>query len=456
MGLSYLETLLVRDVLVVKMSYRSDTLKEAIVNKLKDYDAYIDNELPDYILVMLANKKTVSQISQDLELFLGDNTSRFSKWLKEVLEKPDLLSPAATGQKRSIDAALETKGEPASDDKPPPKRKIIVRSRKEEDKETNRSSTYKRLEIVHETTTHETTHCSSKQTDSAASSDKEEEDDEPITTSLASVIKKPDRKPQSSGRILMKAISAIQGSNSGGGYKRSSRKASKLEPDSPVAEQATEEKKDVANLLPEDLRKRLGKRNSQEAAAKSDEAAETATDDMAQTERVIVRPKFVITMNEVDDKYKSEQTQEAATEAIEPAETNSITGGKVPERCRYWPNCKNGDICPYHHPSIPCKLFPKCKFGDKCRFVHPICKFNAQCLKPRCPFLHTAPRRKQSMGPEVVALPSSVMMPPSYSWNPKGAHHKSNQYVWSSTTHVSERKFVTAAKTTPMPVSANI
>jgi len=431
------------------MAYRSDTLKEAIVNKLKDYDAYIDNELPDYILVMLANKKTVSQISQDLELFLGDNTSRFSKWLKEVLEKPELLSP--TGQKRGIDA-LETENIPASETKPPQKRKIIVRSRKEGDKETNRSSTYQRLEIVRETTTHETTHRSSKQSDLAVSSDKEEEeDDEPVTTTLASVIKKPDRKPQPSGRILMKAISAIQGSNSGG---RPNRKAIKPRTDSSSIEQASEEKKDIIDLLPGDLRKRLGKRNSQESVVtKSDETADVV-DDTAQTERVVVRPKFVVTMNE---KYKSELPQEElpTIKADEPTESGSLTGGKIPERCRYWPNCKNGDICPYHHPSIPCKVFPKCKFGDKCRFVHPICKFNAQCLKPGCPFLHTAPRRKQAMGPEMVTLPPTSMMP-SYSWNPKGTQHKSNQYVWSSKAHVSERKFVTTEKTTHMPVPANI
>ena len=30
-------------------------------------------------------------------------------------------------------------------------------------------------------------------------------------------------------------------------------------------------------------------------------------------------------------------------------------GGGLPERCRFWPNCKNGDSCPYHHPSAHCK-----------------------------------------------------------------------------------------------------
>jgi len=28
---------------------------------------------------------------------------------------------------------------------------------------------------------------------------------------------------------------------------------------------------------------------------------------------------------------------------------------KVPERCRFWPVCKSGDECPYHHPTTQCK-----------------------------------------------------------------------------------------------------
>ena len=28
---------------------------------------------------------------------------------------------------------------------------------------------------------------------------------------------------------------------------------------------------------------------------------------------------------------------------------------KLLERCKYWPACKNGDECAYHHPVSPCK-----------------------------------------------------------------------------------------------------
>nr|XP_020667077.1 zinc finger CCCH domain-containing protein 14 isoform X3 [Pogona vitticeps] len=65
---------------------------------------------------------------------------------------------------------------------------------------------------------------------------------------------------------------------------------------------------------------------------------------------------------------------------------------KVPERCKYWPACKNGDECAFHHPTLPCKIFPNCKFADKCLFIHPNCKYDAKCTKPDCPYTHASRR----------------------------------------------------------------
>lgn len=65
---------------------------------------------------------------------------------------------------------------------------------------------------------------------------------------------------------------------------------------------------------------------------------------------------------------------------------------KVMERCKFWPACKSGDECPYHHPTTQCNTFPNCKFGDKCLFIHPNCKYDARCSKPDCPFTHVSRR----------------------------------------------------------------
>ncbi|XP_005666426.1 zinc finger CCCH domain-containing protein 14 isoform X1 [Sus scrofa] len=83
---------------------------------------------------------------------------------------------------------------------------------------------------------------------------------------------------------------------------------------------------------------------------------------------------------------------------------------KLLERCKYWPACKNGDECAYHHPISPCKAFPNCKFAEKCLFVHPNCKYDAKCTKPDCPFTHMS-RRIPVLPPKPVTTPA----PPSSS-----------------------------------------
>ncbi|XP_078304054.1 zinc finger CCCH domain-containing protein 14 isoform X2 [Panthera onca] len=81
---------------------------------------------------------------------------------------------------------------------------------------------------------------------------------------------------------------------------------------------------------------------------------------------------------------------------------------KLLERCKYWPACKNGDECAYHHPVSPCKAFPNCKFAEKCLFVHPNCKYDAKCTKPDCPFTHMSRRI-----PVLPLKPVTTPAPPS-------------------------------------------
>ncbi|XP_036590512.1 zinc finger CCCH domain-containing protein 14 isoform X2 [Trichosurus vulpecula] len=78
---------------------------------------------------------------------------------------------------------------------------------------------------------------------------------------------------------------------------------------------------------------------------------------------------------------------------------------KLPERCKYWPACKNGDECAYHHPTSSCKAFPNCKFAEKCLFIHPNCKYDAKCTKPDCPYTH-ASRRIPVLPPKPAPAPT--------------------------------------------------
>lgn len=58
------------------------------------------------------------------------------------------------------------------------------------------------------------------------------------------------------------------------------------------------------------------------------------------------------------------------------------------KRCRYWPDCRNEDVCPWHHPTKICANFPNCWFGDKCLYIHPKCRFGLNCTKLNCQFSH--------------------------------------------------------------------
>ncbi|XP_052105852.1 zinc finger CCCH domain-containing protein 14-like isoform X1 [Mytilus californianus] len=70
----------------------SKKIRSAIKAKLVELGAYVDDELPDYIMVMVANKKTQNQMTEDLSLFLGLNTEKFTSWLHGLLVKLQTLS----------------------------------------------------------------------------------------------------------------------------------------------------------------------------------------------------------------------------------------------------------------------------------------------------------------------------------------------------------------------------
>ncbi|XP_020287077.1 zinc finger CCCH domain-containing protein 14 [Pseudomyrmex gracilis] len=77
----------------------TNQLRSAIRAKLKELKVRYDEELPDYILVMVANKKTRQQMHDDLNLFLEDCTTEFVEWLHDqVLKK---LQKVTVAKKKS-------------------------------------------------------------------------------------------------------------------------------------------------------------------------------------------------------------------------------------------------------------------------------------------------------------------------------------------------------------------
>ena len=66
----------------------------------KELGAYVDDELPDYIMVLVANKKTQDQMKEDLQLFLNNHADVFTAWLQDILNKLKQVTKAPkTGTK---------------------------------------------------------------------------------------------------------------------------------------------------------------------------------------------------------------------------------------------------------------------------------------------------------------------------------------------------------------------
>ncbi|XP_063726542.1 zinc finger CCCH domain-containing protein 14-like [Symsagittifera roscoffensis] len=75
-------------------------IKKAIKAKLQEMQCYVDDELPDYIMVMIANKKSTDQMAEDLKIFLSEGSVSFCKWLGEVLERLDKVGKDAPEEKK--------------------------------------------------------------------------------------------------------------------------------------------------------------------------------------------------------------------------------------------------------------------------------------------------------------------------------------------------------------------
>ena len=66
----------------------SSIVRQSITTKLHELNADIDDEVPDYILLMIGNKRTRSQIRSELGLFMSDDdTEHFCVWLFKILDK---------------------------------------------------------------------------------------------------------------------------------------------------------------------------------------------------------------------------------------------------------------------------------------------------------------------------------------------------------------------------------
>merc|ERR1712080_304573 len=93
----------------------SQNVKKTIKKQLQTLGCYIDDELPEYIMMMIANKRTQTQMVEDLVLFLNDEAEKFVSWLvivlgriQKAMELPD-IDAIIEGAEESEDLKKKTK-----------------------------------------------------------------------------------------------------------------------------------------------------------------------------------------------------------------------------------------------------------------------------------------------------------------------------------------------------------
>uniref|UniRef100_A0A8I6AN22 Zinc finger CCCH domain-containing protein 14 n=1 Tax=Rattus norvegicus TaxID=10116 RepID=A0A8I6AN22_RAT len=510
----------------------SRKIRSAIKGKLQELGAYVDEELPDYIMVMVANKKSQDQMTEDLSLFLGNNTIRFTVWLHGVLDKlrsvttepsslkspdtsifdsnvPSNKSSFSRGDERRHEAAIPPLAVSSSR---PEKRDSRVSTSSQEHKSTNVRHSYddgastrlmstvkplrepapsedvidikpepddlidEDLNFVQEnslsqkkptvTLTYGSSRPSieiyrppaSRNADTGTHLNRPQLQQQQSSTHTAKQLDGQSSQVYEAGRLCEpEVLGSVEDTYSP--FFRNNLDKMNIEEENfrkrklPVVSSVVKVKRfshdGEEEEEDEDYGTRVGSLSSSvsvpakperrpslppskqanknlilKAISEAQESVTKTTNYPAvpQKQTLPVAPRTRTSQEEVlaemvqgqnrapriSPPVKEEEAKGDNAEKIE-AEMTDLSVAQKPEklleRCKYWPACKNGDECVYHHPISPCKAFPNCKFAEKCLFVHPNCKYDAKCTKADCPFTHMS-RRGPVLTPKPVSSPA--------------------------------------------------
>ncbi|XP_010382426.1 zinc finger CCCH domain-containing protein 14 isoform X13 [Rhinopithecus roxellana] len=507
----------------------SRKIRSAIKGKLQELGAYVDEELPDYIMVMVANKKSQDQMTEDLSLFLGNNTIRFTVWLHGVLDKlrsvttepsslkssdtnifdsnvPSNKSSFSRGDERRHEAAVPPLAIPSTR---PEKRDSRVSTSSQESKTTNVRQTYddgaatrlmSTVKPLREPAPSEDVIDIKPEPDDLIDEDLNFVQENPLSQKKPTVtltygssrpsieIYRPPASRNADSGVHLNRLQFQQQQNSIHAAKqldmqnswvyetgrlcepevlnsleetyspffRNNSEKMSMEDENfrkrklPVVSSVVKVKKFNHDGEEEEEDDDYGSRTGSISSSVSvpakperrpslppskqanknlilkaiSEAQESVTkttnySTVPQKQTLPVAPRTRTSQEEllaevvqgqsrtprISPPIKEEETKGESVEKNQ-AEMSELSMAQKPEklleRCKYWPACKNGDECAYHHPISPCKAFPNCKFAEKCLFVHPNCKYDAKCTKPDCPFTHVS-RRIPVLSPKPVA-----------------------------------------------------
>lgn len=91
-------------------SEQTAKLRLMVKSKLIEIGEYVDDQLTDYVMIMVTNKKSEKQMAEDLELFLGgkQQSTSFSSWLHTAIN--NLLNGSASSHQSSSNKKSTSNG----------------------------------------------------------------------------------------------------------------------------------------------------------------------------------------------------------------------------------------------------------------------------------------------------------------------------------------------------------
>eukprot|EP00039_Didymoeca_costata_P020206 m.340451 g.340451 ORF g.340451 m.340451 type:complete len:430 (+) comp19316_c0_seq1:155-1444(+) len=384
-------------------------LKEKISVKLKELEVDIDEELPDYIAVLVQNNKKEDEICTDLDVFLNDHSADFSKWLTETVND------------------LRAKGEEKKDDEKILSA-VVVRSGRRRRSEGSRSSTMLLKRAINDSATSERQprnetrrrdrsrerERSRERLRDREHRDRERERDGP---------RRQDRKRESVEEDLRgngkraRATDRLGVRRDGEEAQTTSRLSNRLGKKSDVTDRLTLHDDDNDVDLDDDDDKNKSSEKAPLEKQKSD-----------------VRSRLGVRQDSLVPVF---------VDNIGAATSNNNTQpppGVV--ACNKFPNCPFISTCKFWHPVIICKFQNRCT-NPKCNYTHvqkppasykaapkkkKFCKFGANCAKiGRCPFVHPKPKNSTT---------TTTTIPCKF-----GAGCTRKDTCKFSHAHISERKF---------------
>eukprot|EP01087_Luapelamoeba_hula_P013045 TRINITY_DN3703_c0_g1_i2.p1 TRINITY_DN3703_c0_g1~~TRINITY_DN3703_c0_g1_i2.p1 ORF type:complete len:408 (+),score=22.53 TRINITY_DN3703_c0_g1_i2:62-1285(+) len=324
-------------------------LHALVKTRLIETSEYNDDVLPEYIVVMVGNRKSCAHLCEDLEAFLGkEGATAFSLWLWDTLSRsplvvasPDLAKPKDT----FLQTILAEHGNVVGNTEP------ITQAHPETSETRNL-----KLSSPERNTLSSTVGYVSRSRDRQRSSVSVSGGPARLVRAATESAAKSTRSQRSPNRSVQRVRQSLP----------------TLTP--PTTMQASVEENNTTGKHEQNLQ--LDQQKTERRVVASPPSPE----------RKVV---FTVTLNGVGQLPSVTQPTQKSEE---PSRKRKIDTSRT--RCAYWPSCAQGSACEYFHPTEACKHFPACTRGNSCLYIHPVlpCKFGFHCARPNCQYTHPSGR----------------------------------------------------------------